>query len=40
MVRALNILMAVLASCVLGLALYSVLRPPAAMPGMGESHPE
>lgn len=40
LIRGLNILMAVLASCVLGLALYSVLRPPAAVAGMGESHPE
>ena len=32
--------MAVLTSCVLGLALYGVLRPPAAVSDMGESHPE
>lgn len=37
LVRSLNILIAVLASCVLGLALYGVLRPPVAA---GAAHPE
>ena len=40
LISGLNILMAVLTSCVLGLALYGVLRPPAAVSDMGESHPE
>ena len=39
LVRSLNILIAVLASCVLGLALYGVLRPPAA-PATGAPHAE
>lgn len=40
LLRSLNILIAVLASCVLGLTLYGILRPPAAVPAMGAPHTE
>ncbi len=40
LVRSLNILIAVLASCVLGLALYGVLRPPVAVSATGAPHTE
>ena len=40
LVRSLNILIAVLASCVLGLVLYGVLRPPAAVSATEVLHTE
>ena len=40
LVRSLNSLIAVLASCVLGLALYGVLRPPVAVSATGAPHTE
>ena len=40
LVRSLNILITVLASCVLGLALYGVLRPPAAVSATEVLHTE